>query len=276
MNITIPRHLQVLREEWLDLVARLEHGIEPALADGPDELALVHAARCMELGTRESKAVTSWMERLTDWMNGPLASALADPTIADGDMRRIASRLSHFADELVERRDTMRQLAEDPAMQTAAPYLDAAYLSLLCQLRDFARQVTDALDMDKLRRHAEQQPATELDLSFTFAPTLNMDRYLAWMDRVRRQWAAPPPALPGPSLPPIPAAAPAPPVRNDPPKKRWLRFKGAIWTLLITGAVIAITIWGGVAILVIVALMILVFAIEYPITFLLMLLFGSN
>lgn len=182
-NAVIPRHLRVLAETWAELVERLALEIVPVMPTLSVQIGRTDVERFKLLAIQETEALTAWITRAREWCNGPLAAALANAEIADRDMRRIAGRLSHFADELVERRQGLRVAANDPAMRAAAPRLDAVHLSLLSQTNDFVAGVVHALGPAALQHPNGKRRGDTIELSFTFRPNVDqtLGRFSAWM-----------------------------------------------------------------------------------------------
>lgn len=191
-NIIVPRHLFVLVEAWKALAARLQRDIAPALPLLTEQLEHADLACFKHLARQETDALLAWIERLVAWCNGPLAVALANPAIPDRDMRRVAERLSHFADELIERRQGLRALANTPAMRAAAPRLDVIHASLLEQIGDFVSGVVRSMDPAAPHDPHGKVQGNTLELSFTFSPDVERPfaDYHAWLDQVRADFDA--------------------------------------------------------------------------------------
>jgi hypothetical protein len=188
--IPLPDKLKVLRESWAELMHRLPAAIAPALDIGSDALEREHGRRFSEWATRECDALVDWTLRLVAWVNGPLAVTLDNPDVTGHEMGRVADRLSHFVDELIERRERLRGLAHEPAFAAAAPRIDAVYVSLLWQIQSFVANVVRALEPQALGPADGGRAGDVQVLSFEFTPTIDpeMSRFRAWMDGVRARW----------------------------------------------------------------------------------------
>lgn len=183
----IPRHLHILGQAWAEFAHRLDARIVPAMLIATDRTEPAQAERLSRLATHETEAMRAWIERLTGWIQGPLAAALMNADIPDREMRRVAERFSHFADELIEARVRLALLVADPAMRAAAPRIDVMYLALLRQMRDFASQVTEALGPAALTHSNGRREGNHIELSFTFAPNIDAEvaQFSAWSARAR-------------------------------------------------------------------------------------------
>ncbi|MFO1517575.1 MAG: hypothetical protein U1F22_11695 [Lysobacterales bacterium] len=186
-TVTIPRHLQILGEAWLELARRID--IAPAIPCETDELEFAQLDLFKELSDEELFQIRSWVRRIEDWINLRLATALQDERIADADMRRTAERLWHFADELVEHRERLRCVARDPAMRAAAPRFDAVHLELLVQVKEFAAQVVESLGSEALMHLNAERHGHILELSFAFTPRADrgMADLRAWLQRANER-----------------------------------------------------------------------------------------
>lgn len=166
--ITIPRHLCILRDGWDALASRLEQEIAPILphafvVPGPSEMDEMLAWGRGELGR-----LKQWVEHLTTWINGPLAVALKDATTSDEAMRRVSGQFDGFADALIAWRQRIQRDALKPALRSVAPFFDAALLSLLEQIRDFARRVSAALAPTACMASEARREGRTFALNFTF------------------------------------------------------------------------------------------------------------
>lgn len=274
----LPPHLKVLGEVWSELAHWLDRAIVPALPHQSDHLDRAQADRFTELSDRETRAMIEWINRVTAWFQGPLAAALGNKDIDLLEMRRISERFSHFASDLMDRREILRGLANDPAMRAAAPYLDATYVSLLRQIQIFALKVADATGMDATGPSARSHPnATHkrdggVELSFEFAPKIDaeMARYQAWMVKVRAGWEGNPSGFwklwrstPASEEIVITHSATATAISDSPAKAAEL--VGATVTLLFAGAFLAaLVIWGGQVVFYTLALLALIWCIRHP------------
>ena len=184
--ITIPRHLGILRDGWDALASRLEQEIAPILphtfvVPGPGEVNEMIA-----WGTGQLGRLKQWIEQLTAWVNGPLAVAIEDAATSDAVMRKVSGQFDGFADALIAWRQQIQRDALKPALRSVAPFFDAALLSLLEQLRDFARRVADALDPTALMTPEAGREGSAVALNFAFnvdiaAPLANLT---AWIRHV--------------------------------------------------------------------------------------------
>ena len=262
--ITIPRHLQVLRETWVPLVTRLEHDLPPALPPLDDMLAVDDVDAYVEWGTRNSDALMSWIKRLEAWTSGPMDAALSNPDIADDDMRRVAQQFGRFAEEMIERRRILRSVAKPTGAHIGASCFDGAYRSLLEQMRDFAARVVTALDPLALALAMDQKGGKRLDLEFQFVPTIDaaMAPYLAWMKRNEAALSASS-TMPTPSAPATVTPAPPLPV-------------GTI--LLVVGLVVLFVVLMGITnfLFAVIVIGVLLFVIRHPWLALLALFLGTN
>jgi hypothetical protein len=211
-RIIVPRHLQVLAEAWSALAQRLDRDRLPVLPCHTDEVDWQFVVQMRARLQFELDMIRSWIERLTEWSDGPLALALQDSSIADDDMRRTADGLSRFADELIELRADLRRSATGLDMAAAAPRIDAFHATLLDQVRDFAATVSSALDPEQLRRRDRwrwRRPGIALE--FTFKPQVDREQEAldAWLDRVRRSPRVPAPASELPPEQTMEAASPS-------------------------------------------------------------------
>ena len=259
-TLELPRHLRTLGAFWSKLDGWFDRTIVPALPQTTDCIEREQGQRFSELANRESDFLRDWIVRLTAWFNGPLAAALTDPDIPDNEMRHVASRLKMFACEVRDRREVLRELAGDPAMRAAAPYLDAAYVSLLRQLRTFIAQVVAALGPSTLHHPNGKRRGDTLDLSFEFSPDLypEMARYRTWMTQVQARWETESSAT---------HAAAASSIAK--------RYEQIGWAVAVVAGIAlfgGIVKWGGAAILATLAVLTLVWIIHNPRIFVLVML----
>jgi hypothetical protein len=126
-----------------------------------------------------------------------MAAAFADPDIDDQAMRRVAGRLSCFAEELVDCRRGLRRLAHEPALRAVASRLDAVCFELQKQLKGFVSGVVGGLDPEVLRQRREASVENDVDVAFTLR--IEMDEALAevdaWIERARGASVCPAPVL---------------------------------------------------------------------------------
>ncbi len=267
----LPRHLRVMRDEWADVVSWLARHTAACLPLTADTVRTSDRAACAARVAGEMAAIQSWVERTTDWFNGPLAQALANPDIADADMRHCARRLGDFADELIEHRQRLAAQRDTAGMAAAAPRIDAMYFALLSQLREFTTRVVAALD--EVDDPATRPPGDSVELNFLFKPNINApaDALTAWMKTQVE--------------PPRPAAEPAPAsVRPDalqtgrPEQAIGDEIAiaiGVVVAVLIVGAVLWAVIAAPVLVFLIMALIgLLVFLFRHPFIALLAALLG--
>lgn len=177
----LPRHLRVMRDEWADVVSWLGRHTAACLPLTANSIHPGDRAACAAQVAGEMAAIQSWVERADIWLNGALAQALANPDIADADMRQCAGRLGNFAGELVERRQRLAAQCGAAGMDAAAPRVDAMYFTLLSQLREFTTRVVAALD--EVDDPATRPPGDSVELNFLFKPNINApaDALTAWM-----------------------------------------------------------------------------------------------
>ena len=253
----LPRHLRTLGTLWGRLDGWFDRTIVPALPQMTDCIEREQGPRFSELANRETDFLQDWIVRLTAWFNGPLDAALNDPGISDKEMRRVASRLRIFACEVLDRREGLRVLANDPAMRAAAPYLDAAYVSLLRQLRAFIAQVVAVLKPSALHHRDGERCGDTLDLSFGFSPNLDpeMARYRSWMAQVQTRWEA--------------ESSAAQAAAASPTAKRCEQIAMAVAIVASIAFFGAVAKWGLASILVMLALLALVWIIRNPMAFVL-------
>lgn len=167
-TITIPRHLCILRDGWDGLASRLEQEIAPILPHafvmpGPGEVNEMIAWSTGELGR-----LKRWVEHLTAWINGPLAVAIEDAATSDEAMRQVTGQFDGFADALIAWRQRLQRDALQPALRGVAPFFDAALLSLLEQIRDFARRVAAALAPTACMASEARREGSTFPLKFAF------------------------------------------------------------------------------------------------------------
>jgi len=188
----VPHHLHILGEVWAEFAHRLDAHVVPSMPIMTDRVDDAQGERLSLLATREIGAMQAWIERLALWMHGPLAAALMNADIPDREMRRVAERFSHFTDELIEQRAGLTLIVADPAMRAAAPRIDAVYVVLLRQVRDFVSLVAEALGPAALTHPNGRRDGNTIELSFTFTPNIDaeMAQFCAWMDGVRTHWSA--------------------------------------------------------------------------------------
>lgn len=244
----VPRHLHILGEVWAEFAHRLDAQVAPAMPIMTDRIDYAQGERLSLLATRETDAMQAWIERLTRWMHGPLAAALMNADIPDREMRRVADRFSHFTDELVEQRARLTLIVADPAMRAAAPRIDAVYVALLRQVRDFVSQVAEALGPAALTHPNGRRDGNNIELSFTFSPNIDaeMAQFSAWLARAKTGWN-----VPGSSAS---AAVPA----SSSPAKSWMGVLGALLML------VPMALWGMSAIWVMLASAALIWCILHP------------
>jgi hypothetical protein len=244
----VPRHLQLLGEIWTEFAHRLDAQVAPAMPIVTDLIDNAQVERLSRLVTRETETMQAWIERLTGWMHGPLAAALMKADIPDREMRRVAERFSNFTDELIERRAHLALIVADPAMRAAAPRIDAVYVALLRQVRDFVLQVAEALGPAALTHADGTREGNTIELSFTFTPNIDaeMAQFSAWLDRAKAGWN-----VPGSS------AGAAEPAASG-LAKSWMGVLGALLML------VPIALWGMSAIWVMLAIAALIWCILHP------------
>ena len=262
----VPRHLQVLGEAWANLAHRLDRDIAAAMPIVTDCLERAQYERFRQLASRESSALKAWIERVTAWMNGPLAQALTNADIPDPDMRRVAERLSHFADELIERRDGLQDIVTDPAMRAAAPRFDAVYVALLKQVGDFVSQVVAALGPAASGHPNARREGTNIELSFTFTPDIaaEMTQYAEWMENTQSGWNGASSSgqpccasLASPGRAPESTATLAAATSSEP-------WKAGATVLCVLLALVALGMWGMAALWVMFAIAVLIWCIRRP------------
>lgn len=165
--IAIPRRMQVFRDVWAELAGYLGGAIVAPLPRTSRRDASGVPTQCLARVSGQADALRSWPFRVETWVRGPMAAALGDSGIEDREMRRVAGRLSHFAEELIEYRQELRSLAREPAVRFAACRLDAICFRLLKPLRDFVTGTVDALDPEVLRRRRAAGAEDAFEISFT-------------------------------------------------------------------------------------------------------------
>lgn len=261
----IPHHLQVLGEVWDEFAKRLDAGIAPVMPIVTDHLERAQGERFSQLATRETDFMQAWIERVTAWVNGPMAQALMISGTSDRDMRRVAERFSYFADELIERREGLKATATDPALRAAAPRLDAVYVSMLKQVQGFVSQVVAALGPAALNHPNGKREGNGIELSFTFRPVIDaeMAKFSAWMAQVKSDWdkASRRPTIASQTTQRAIATTQSPPVP-------WQMVMGVAFALLI---IVPIVIWGAKAIMIMLAIVALIWCILHPKTVLIVL-----
>lgn len=193
-TVTILRHLLVLRDSWHSFAAQLGPRITPMLQHTFSLPAQGQTAELTRWSTGQLAKFEPWIKRLSTWVNGPLARAVGDAAIRDEAMRATCEQLGQFADELISWRTTLHAQARSPAIQGTAPFLDAALLSLLEQIRDFARRVADALGPAALSAPEARRDGSAIELNFTFVPDISvpMANFSAWLKHVRENVQTPP------------------------------------------------------------------------------------
>ncbi len=191
-TVTIPRHLLELRDSWHAFAAQLGPRIAPVMAHTFTLPAYGEVDELSRWSESHLAKFEPWVNRLTAWVNGPLAKAVSDATISDEAMRRTCGRLGEFADELISWRNALNLQARSPAIRGAAPFLDAALVSLLEQMRDFARRVADALGPTALSAPEARRDGSVIELNFAFAPDINvpMANLGAWLKHARESLQA--------------------------------------------------------------------------------------
>ncbi len=260
-DLRLPPHLCVLRGEWAALATRLACAPLRSLAVAGDSIGPDEVPQVQELSNRQLRALNSWIERLMDWTNGPLATALANPAIDEDEMRRVSGRFGHFADELLYQRRQLAALAEDPTLRTGAAHFDAAWLALLQQTRAFAERIVAALDAagDPWARHE----GDTLELSFTFVPNIDvpMAALQAWIQGVTQRFGSTAP----------PRADTAPHVAAERPLG-WI----ALFVLAVCLFALALPWLGSGIALLIIGIALIVIVIRHPLLALLAFLLGIS
>lgn len=262
-NVIIPHHLRVFAETWGEFVTRLDHVVVTPPSRINVRLAREDVPRFVELSTRETTALQSWINRVTTWFNGPMTMALTNADIRDANMRRIAERFSHFADELSERRDGLKALEHDSAMQAAVPRLDAVYASLLVQMREFAEKIVNALGPQARTHPSATHQGDNIELSFTFRPCVDkpMADFMAWIRRTHA-WLD---------------ADATPLVLSDSTKNPEDAVYVVCAIVFIVALVAAMIMFGFYTVILVIALIgIVIFIIRHPYLSLLALFFGLN
>ncbi|MEJ1250616.1 hypothetical protein [Denitratimonas tolerans] len=270
----IPRHLQVLGEVWDEFAKRLDAGIAPVMPIVTDHLERTQGKRFSQLATRETDYMQAWIERVTAWVNGPMAQALMNSGTSDRDMRRVAERFSHFADELIERREGLKATATVPSMRAAAPRLDAVYVSILKQVQAFVSQVVAALGPAALSHPNGKREGNSIELSFTFRPVIDaeMAQFSAWMARAKSGWdvASPYGYRRAASLP-LAASKAKPSVAAATAQTSPVLWQLGIGTVFALVILVPILIWGTKAIVIMLAIAALIWCIFHPKTVLIVL-----
>lgn len=254
-NVAIPRHMCVFREVWAELAEYLAREVFAPMRRVVDRDASGIPVHFIARVSQEADALRSWQSRVVAWFHGPMAAAFADPDISDQAMRRVAGRLSCFAEELIDRRQKLRSLAHEPTLRAVACRLDAACFALLKQLKGFVSGVVDALDPEVLRRHRAMGRGDDIDVSFTFR--IEMDEPLAevdaWIERARGMTDCPAPYLAVQDEETAPDAS-----RNA------VRTVNVITAFLLIALLISLLAFGSPVILVILLVAIVIFAIRHP------------
>lgn len=262
----VPRQLAVLAGSWAECVVWLDTAIAPVVPLPAPDLPNGPLDRVIAQAHRELDALSSWIDRVVAWIEGPLAVTLESPATDEATMRRVAGRFTHFAAELVERRDGLRRLACDPGMRALAARLDAVHRSLLEQFRDFAVRVVDAVEDVQAAAEGAISPAPAL--SFCFCPDIAKEG--ADLTRWLRDFE---PARPDPPVVRIASGIPdppeAPPATGSSPIAA--QVVGVVALLAMLGVVLAMG-WGGVLLLLAVALV--AFVLRHPLLALLAILIG--
>lgn len=260
-DLRLPPHLCVLRDEWAALAARLACAPLQSMAVAGDSIGPDEVPQVQEFSNQQLRALNSWVERLMDWTNGPLAAALANPAIDEDEMRRVSGRFGHFADELLYQRRQLAAFSDDPALRAAAPHFDAAWLALLQQSRAFAERVVAALDAagDPRARH----DSDTLELSFTFVPNIDapMAALKAWIQGVTRRF--------GPTVPPRADTAPHGAAKRP---VGWI----ALFVLAVCLFPLALSWLGSGTALLIIGIALIVIVIRHPLLALLAFLIGIS
>lgn len=263
-NLHIPAHLRTLKSVWACVFDAPENALTAALPITTDRIDPADLSRFQELASLEMDALQSWVVRVTEWINGPLAHALNDAAIKDHRMRHVSGRVAHFVDELIERRQGLAVQAHTPAMRAAAPRLDAVYASLLAQTRDFIGGVVAAL-------HALDQPepgikSENIELSFNFCPRLDesLAEYSDWIAQASAEW----------SRAAVPALTVSDPAATDrktstPPAVEFITVLTVMVWLALAFAFPGFTILGTLLVLLV------VFVLRHPIAALLGVILGS-
>jgi len=277
----IPRHLQILVEEWTAFAQSLEAKIVPRRRVQTDELPRSEFDRFRAITQRELAWLSDWSVQVMAWVEGPLAAALCDPGIESVFMRRLAQRLAHYADGLVERRHQLALLAGDPALRAAGPRLDAMHEALLQQMLRFVHAVLNSLDPANLPMAQGKRDGDSLEIHLFFSVRIDAEtkEYNAWLERVRAGWRAeiardegqrPRTQWARTSLPPaaLPTLPPTPP-RKAPNPWPWVVLQ---WLL---GAALIATIftWGWQAVVVLLFAFGMAWCIRHPVLALMALLF---
>lgn len=187
-RVVIPRHLGVLAEVWKCSVERLASRIAPPLAVPAGPATRHEVAAFTDVAQHELDVVRQWIERVSDWFEGPLTAALEHSEIEDPRMQDVAGRIQSFTDELVERRKLFRMLAESSSFAKLAPRLDTVHAALLKQLHDFMAAIVDALGPTAMHHPNAKRSGDTMELSFHFKPDIErpIKELCRWMERSRR------------------------------------------------------------------------------------------
>ncbi|HET8897532.1 MAG TPA: hypothetical protein VFN09_01935 [Rhodanobacteraceae bacterium] len=206
-TIHLPRRIRQLALTWTELAPLVASAAANPLPPEHDVLTHEDLTRFKACTRQHLACITTWIEQLDAWINGPLTAALADTDTSDEAMRDVAGQLAGFVDTLKNQRGNLATQSQIRAMQGAAFRIDRLYVSLLLQLHTFVIRVTGALTPTALARAStQQQQSPEIALSFSFRPDLDhaLADFQAWQSRVHNRLAAG-------------VATPSPPLAADEP-----------------------------------------------------------
>lgn len=269
-TVRIPPHLQIVGKVWAEFAEGLDRRIEPVMPIVTDCIAREHGVLCRELVKQETDALLCWTQRLTTWMHGQLTTALTNPRIDDWDMCRVAGRVAHFADELIERREGLRALSRELAMRAAAPRLDAVYVALLQQVQGFVERVVAALGASALNHPCGTKRGDSIELSFTFRPVIDdeMTQLRTWMDSSRARWDVMPPVAERSNRRAatsfdefLDQCGPLEQAAAPPAGRMWDVWIGV---LVVAGLLVPIVLWGFAAIVAIFVIAVVIWCIRNP------------